>query len=229
MPARSRNIIQITRDEPGALRLHQGCVQMASRDEVDSLLPHVLAVINRAAIEAARQFAVHASVVGSGESLIAFPSDSGGGKSTLAAAAVMNGFSYLSDEALVLDDDGLVIPYPKPMALSRWSCEMLGLEAPGGSEQLFTPQDLGGKTRTEHGRLTDLVITKYGGSRFDLERRPSSEAVAQLIGKSFNHYLNPERAFKLATRVARGARVWNLSYDEPRRAMAGLAERLTGT
>jgi hypothetical protein len=164
-------------------------------------------------------------VLANDQRIVAFPAVSGGGKTTLAAAGVLGGLSYLSDEALVIDDEAQVIPYPKPMALSRWSCNTLGLTSTG-EETLVTAGDLGGSTRTGRGPLTDVIIATYGSGTAQLERLSSSQAVVELIGKSFNHYKDPERAFRLATQSAQQVGVWKLDYDDPREAIDLVAQEL---
>jgi len=217
-PARAANIIQVV-GEPGEPKtLYKGCYRRGSGDDADDLRSTFITVLNQAAVDEAGQFAVHASVLADEDRVIAFPAISGGGKTTLAAAGVAGGFFYVSDEALVLDDEAQVVPYPKPMALSRWSCETLGLKATG-EETLFTAADLGGSTRTGPGSLTDLVIPAYGSGSPALKPVPSSQAVVELIDKSFNHYKDPERAFRLATHVAQQVGVWKLDYDDPKEAI----------
>lgn len=189
------------------------------------MLPDLIGLINQAAIGEVAHFATHAAVVARGNRVVAFPAESGGGKTTLAAASLLSGFSYVSDEALILDDSGRVMPYPKPLALSQWSCHALGLSH-AGEETLLTPADLGGSVVSSNVQLTDLVISHYGGGEPSIESRPSSEAVSQLIGNSFNHYKDPERAFRISTDVAREIRVWRLDYHDPLDALRLLEETL---
>ena len=108
-----------------------------------------------------RRLAIHAGVVAIGDSTIAFPSVSGNGKTTLTAACLLSGFSYISDEALVLDDNGSVIPYPKPLALSKWSCETLGI-AVEREETLVTAADLGAVVEQGGTQVTDIVVAEFG-------------------------------------------------------------------
>lgn len=217
-PARAANIIQVTGKPGDPKELYKGCFRRGSDEDVDELLSLLVAVINQAAVETSARFAVHAAVLGHRERVVAFPAVSGAGKTTLAAAGVLGGLTYLSDEALVLDDRGRVIPYPKPMALSPWSCERLGLE-PGPGERLFSALDLGGTALTEPVELTDVVIAVYGSEELSFEAISPSRAVVELIGKSFNHYKDPERAFRLATQTAQRTRVWKLDYDDPMEAV----------
>jgi hypothetical protein len=217
-PARAANIIQVTGGPEEPYRLHRGCHRVVSHHDDHFLLPDIVGLINQAAIAGVKWFAAHAAAVATDDRVVAFPAVSGQGKTTLAAAAVLDGFAYVTDEALVLDDTGDVVPYPKPLALSAWSCEKLGLE-PEGSERLFTASELGGTVVEATGPLTDLVVARYGAESPGIRRLPSSQAMAELIEKSFNHYKDPERAFRLSAEVARSVRVWGLDYDNPIQAI----------
>src|SRR5512136_1043844 len=71
--------------------------------------------------------AVHAGVVASAGAVVAFPGESGAGKSTITAACLVAGFDYVSDEALCIDvADGRVVAYPKPIALASSGWAMIG-------------------------------------------------------------------------------------------------------
>jgi hypothetical protein len=69
------------------------------------------------AVHAPDHVFVHAGVVGVGERAIVLPGRSFAGKTTLVAALVQAGAEYWSDEYAVLDADGLVHPYPKPLSV----------------------------------------------------------------------------------------------------------------
>lgn len=184
-----------------------------------------MAGLNNAAIEQCSHFAVHSGVAAKTDGIVAIPAESGNGKTTLTASLVKLGFGYLSDEALVFDDDGNVLPYPKPFALSPWSADRLDVPHTD-AEVLATASDLGGFV-ADSGRVTDLVVSEYGHPDVSLEPLPKSQAIAALIRYSFNHYKDPERAFRIATDVARDLRVWRLEYDNPLEAAAQLlAEEL---
>jgi hypothetical protein len=60
---------------------------------------------------------VHAGVVGVQGCAIVLPGRSFAGKTTLVAALVRAGAEYWSDEYAVLDGDGFVHPYPKPLSV----------------------------------------------------------------------------------------------------------------
>jgi hypothetical protein len=69
------------------------------------------------ALHAPEHVFVHAGVVGVRGEAIVLPGMSFAGKTTLVAALVQAGAEYWSDEYAVLDCDGLVHPYPKPLSM----------------------------------------------------------------------------------------------------------------
>lgn len=220
--ARARNIVQVTGDD-NEFTAYRDCGRIASHANLSELMAALVSNLNFAAVEECRRFAVHAGVVGWPDGILALPATSGGGKSTLTAALSQAGFTFLSDEALVFEDDGGVTPYPKPLALSGWSADKLGLDHDPDAELLVLPNDLG-SSFGNGGRLTDLVISEYGSADLSLRPLPKSQALAALIQYSFNHYKDPESAFRIATGVAREVRVWRLEYDDPLQAARLLFE-----
>ena len=73
--------------------------------------------LNVVAAETASQLLIHAACVG-GPGAVLLPGESGTGKSTLAAACVADGLTYLSDEYAALDrKTGMIVPYPRPLEL----------------------------------------------------------------------------------------------------------------
>jgi hypothetical protein len=64
---------------------------------------------------------VHAGVAGIGEAAIVIPGRSRSGKTTLIQALLAAGASYFSDEYAVVDLDGLVHAYPRPLAIRHGS------------------------------------------------------------------------------------------------------------
>lgn len=66
-----------------------------------------------------RRVFVHAGVAGWKGKVILIPGRSHAGKSTLTAALIRAGASYYSDEFAVIDQDGLVYPYARPLQIRR--------------------------------------------------------------------------------------------------------------
>lgn len=212
---------------PEEYQLLRDCQRLVASSDLPVLAAHLVADMNRRAVQACNSFACHAGAVAFGPRVVAFPAASGGGKSTLVAACLLEGAAYLSDEALVISDDGTPLPYPKPLALSPASCELLHLE-PREPERLLTAEELGGSIWEGRGRLTDVVIASYGETGPSLEPLPRSQAASALLSSSFNHYKDPSRAFALATEIARAVDAWRLRYDQPQEAARLLKRVLDG-
>ena len=242
VPGRRRFSLVAAGDEGGrGNRLYHDCRVLTSSASWDHLTRWLLSELNRAAVDGFVGFAAHAGVVAAGQEVIAFPAPSGGGKSTLTAACLKAGFAYVSDEALCVDfGTALVLPYAKPLALSAWSRAAVGLAggfgasagdaaagADGDDEAPVLAPELGAGAAAGDLRLAHVVrlVRSVGPPR--LHELPRSEVLAQLLGMSFNHYKWPERAFRLVTRLAQGARAWQLDTGgEPLLAAALLRERL---
>ena len=222
--SRARNIVQVTGLDD-TFTAYRDCGVIAQNADLATLMSAIVANLNFAAVEQCERFAVHAGVAGWSGGIVAIPAESGDGKTTLTAALLRHGFTFLSDEALVFDNDASVVPYPKPLALSEWSADKLGLFRSSGAEILALPADMG-SSFGRGGPLTDLVLSAYGHRQYRLQPLPRSQALAALIQYSFNHYKNPERAFRLATEVARYLRVWSLEYDDPLEAARLVSETL---
>lgn len=206
--------------------VYRDCSRRATRGSASEAVVSLMAALNLAVLENTPYFAAHAGAVAAGDSVIAFPADSGDGKSTLVAACLRSGFDYLSDEALALDDTGRVVPYPKPVALSAWSRDRLGLHGEG-EESLFPSSALDSRPHPGGEPVSRLVLIEREQADTSLEPLPRSAGVTALLSRSFNHYKDPERAFRLATETARHAEVWRLPYHDPLTAAGLLAVRFS--
>jgi len=113
---------------------------------------------------------VHAGVVAIGSRAVLLPGRSFAGKSTLVAELVRAGATYCSDEYAVLDADGWVHPFPKPISL-RVPDATVATRVDAG--------DLGGAVATTPLRVGAVVATQYrAGARWS--PRPLSPGHAAL-------------------------------------------------
>jgi hypothetical protein len=93
-------------------------------DAPEGLVGPFVQHVNRRAIEGCDQLVLHAGGVEVEGVGVVFPGRMEAGKSTLAAGLVRAGLAYLTDEAVAIDRETLVIqPYPKPLSLDpgSWS------------------------------------------------------------------------------------------------------------
>lgn len=227
VPAKRR--YGLVRAEDGKVIPYRDCRRLGLPNSLGAALQRLVAALNQSAIGEYRGFAVHAGVVATGGGSIAFPVNSGGGKSTLTAACLLAGFDYVSDEALCVDMDGAVVTYPKPLSLSPRSFELLGVDPDSvavrasESEGLAIATDLNAAVAEGPLTLRHLVLPSYGRDHLSLEEVSPSEAMTALLTFSFNHYKHGEGAFRLAARLASELDgVWRLRYGDPVEAAKGL-------
>jgi len=125
-PAGDEAVFAIVEDEGGYALLRDG-VQVS--DRVDLL--ELAAAIQRQALILAYEssaclVAVHAAAVGAGERGVLLPGATGSGKSTLTAALIGAGFTYLTDElTLLMPEPGRIRPAPVSLGLKRGSWPLL--------------------------------------------------------------------------------------------------------
>jgi hypothetical protein len=180
----------------------------------------VLEAVNATVLDQCRDVAVHAGVVTGAAGSIAFPAVSGAGKSTLTAACVQAGSAYVSDEALVLTDAGGVRAYARPLGLSSWTRDRLGLEVSATTpDEVHLRADALGPVATTPPPVAHLVLIARGEG---CHAAPLSraETAMELLRRSFNHYRDPQRALSVIAGVVRDAQCWRLSYDDPHTAAA---------
>jgi hypothetical protein len=189
--------------------------------------------LNRLVRDRSGHFAVHAGAVAVNGMVLAFPGDSGRGKSTLVAACVKAGFAYVTDEALLLDyDTEEVHPYQKPIQLDTSSMRLLGLERPTSTrledDVLLSAESIGGHATSPGSSLWlgHVVVPVLAiGDSPQLGAEPRAHVVAALLNGSFNHYQQPDAAFDLACRLAARARAWELTMGDPHETAALLWKR----
>jgi hypothetical protein len=142
---------------------------------------------------------VHAGAVGHDGRAILLPGRSFSGKTTLVAALVRAGASYYSDEFAVLDEDGLLHPYPKPLSMrsdaSRW-----------GEESDVA--DLGGEAGEVPLPVGMIISTSYrSGQSFEPERRSAGQGAIALVGNAVPARHRSDEVMATARRAAEAALV----------------------
>ncbi len=140
---------------------------------------------------------VHAGVVGWEGKAIVMPGPSFTGKSTLVAALVRAGATYYSDEFAILDENGLVHPFARPLSL-RCSDPYVG--------EPIAADELGGRTGMEPLPVGLIVTTGYRpGARWSPSRLSQGEAVLALLSNTLSARRQPGAVLPVLDRVAAGA------------------------
>ena len=93
-------------------------VIVVSAPQAIDLVPDIIRVLDDAVIPCMRKLrAVHAGAVLLGERALLLPGGTHAGKSSLVAELLQRGAIYFSDEYALIDSEGRVHPYPRPLLL----------------------------------------------------------------------------------------------------------------
>jgi hypothetical protein len=140
---------------------------------------------------------IHAGAVAHGGRATIFPGQTFSGKSTLTAAMVRAGATYLSDEFAVLDEDGLVHPYPKA----------LSLRSEAGTSQVDThARDLGGVVAEEPLPLGLTVMTSYrAGAAWRPSRLSPGQGALMVLSYAVQARTRPEATMRAINRALEDA------------------------
>jgi len=137
---------------------------------------------------------VHAGVVGVEDRAIVLPGRSFAGKTTLVAALVKAGAEYWSDEYAVLDADGLVHPYPKPLSV-RINDTRETDEQP--------VESLGGRAGDRPLPVAVIAFTSYRAeAAWALSARTAGEGAVKLLEHSIAARSRPEQVLAAVRRAA---------------------------
>jgi hypothetical protein len=141
---------------------------------------------------------VHAGAVGWRGRAILLPGHTHAGKSTLVAALLKAGATYLSDEYALLDEHGRVSPYPRP----------LSLRCPGGGRIAAAPEGLGDVQWSRSLPVGGVVITRFRpGRRWRPRAAAAGEGILGLLAHTVAARDRPLAAFAVLKRVVTGATV----------------------
>jgi hypothetical protein len=160
---------------------------------------------------------VHAGVVGVGERAIVLPGRSFAGKTTLVAALVQTGAEYWSDEYAVLDADGLVHPYPKPLSV-RIDDTRSTDERP--------VESLGGRAGDRPLPVAVIAFTTYRpGVAFAPRACTTGEGAVKLLEHSIAARSRPEQVLATVRRAASDAVILEGDRGDADEAASALLSR----
>ncbi len=137
---------------------------------------------------------VHAGVVGYNGRALVLPGKSFAGKTTLVRALLKAGASYYSDEAAVLDDEGLVHPYARKLSVR---------EVPGERPRRYDAAALGAQVGQAPLPVGAVVLSEFRpGAEWSPARLSPGEAVLALLANTVPARERPQAAFSVLSRVA---------------------------
>ena len=143
--------------------------------------------------QARRRVFVHAGAVGWNGRAIILPGQTRSGKTTLVAALVRAGATYYSDEYAVIDTQGRVHPYPRPLMIRSETGEL----------QKIPVEALGGRAGRQPLPVGTVLLTHYKpGSAWRPRHLSSGATVMRLLEYTLSARAAPEQALAALSRVA---------------------------
>jgi len=166
------------------------------------------------AIRAPARTFVHAGAVAHDGRAIIFPGYSFSGKTTLTEAFVRAGATYYSDEFAVLDNNGLVHPYAKPLSIRSGDHDV---------QTEHTVESLNGMTGVDPVPLGALIVTNYErGFEWEPRELSAGEAALAVLSHTVTAQTRPDEAIRAISRAVENA----LALESQRGEAQELAPRL---
>lgn len=199
----------------GSFAVYQGSRRVAAAWDLPSAADRLATELRHCvAVESPTRVFVHAGVVAWRDRAILVPGRSRSGKTTLVAELLRRGAVYYSDEYAVLDQDGRIHPFPKP----------LSVRSPGdGSPLELSPRALGARPGIRPLRAVTVAVTEFVPSgRWRPRTLSRGEGVLALLANTVTARSEPRRAMAAVAHALQGA----LVLDGPRGEAARAAEIL---
>jgi hypothetical protein len=179
-------------------------------DNYDTHLRTAMAELSR------RKLFVHAGVVAWKDRAILLPGRTLAGKTHLVAELVKAGATYFSDEYAVLDEEGFVHPFAKP----------LSMRPSKSAPQVETPiEQIGGAQGRKPVPVGMVVMSQFEeGARWRPKRLTAGQGVLALLDNAFSARRSPGHAIDILRRVASGAMVLKGKRGDATAMTSGLLE-----
>lgn len=201
--------------------LYRGIERLARTHDLEEALAALQSDLHAQVAGWARErLFVHAGVVGWNGKALVMPGRTFSGKSSLVAALVRAGATYFSDEYAVLDADGGVHPYAKPLSLR---------DTEGRPRGSFPVESLGGRAATEPLPVGMIVSAHYQeGARWRPRPLSPGRAMLTLLDNTVQIRKRPQAAMQTLQKAAMNAEAFGSKRGEADQVAAWLRERPLG-
>lgn len=160
-------------ESAGKFELSAAGVPIGSAAEPVRLAPELVRVVDETVIRRLNPVrAMHAAVVAFGDGALLLPASSHSGKSFLAAELLRRGAVYYSDEYALIDPQGQVHPYPRPLLVRNGTPE----------QKPVLPEECGSQAATAPAAVRWIIGLRYApGNAWKIAPIPQSEGVLLLL------------------------------------------------
>ena len=173
-------------------------------------------------------YLIHAGVVARDDKAILLPGSSGGGKTTLIAGLLKNGFRYLTDEIGIIDPHTLrVYPFPKSLNMKIGSLSLFDNFEP--EMEVIKKNEISIKEKIHHVFVNkdsvqaidepvdvgDIVFVQYNpDEKSTLAPVSRVNAIFKLAKCSFNHYRFKKEGIDILDNLVRGCQCYQLRFAQ---------------
>lgn len=141
---------------------------------------------------------LHSSVVGIDGEAVLFPAKSFAGKTTLAKEFLKFGAEYFSDEYAIIDENGLVYPYTKPLSLRGIIDD--------NTQTDIEVEEFGGKKAQNSIPIKMICLTEYDkDSNWKPEVLSEGNGILELLQHTLTTRENPKFTLKVLNLIAKRA------------------------
>lgn len=209
--APATRVLGLVRSPDATLTLVEDGEVVLSGIAVEIAAATVVWRLNEHAAAAEGYQVIHAGVVARGQRAVILPGRSGAGKTELCAAAIREGYTYLSDEQAALDTrTGLLSPYAKPLGIG---------------EQVVAPSSLAPLVPAEPTPPATIVFPNYQASA-DAPTSSRVPTALTLLGLCAHSKHVDRDGFLWLAGLARSCPAHTVTYSTSADALAVLEEAL---
>ena len=197
-PYEDQYLFGMMAEPDGSYSVFRGEVCISTGQGLDLSLAVVEGVVRgQVAEDAVGLIFVHSGAVAHEGRAIIFPGHSFSGKTTITAAMVRAGATYLSDEFAVLDEQGNVHPFAKPLSIR---------EHPERMQVDHSVESLGGVAGDEALPLGLIVVTNFvPGATWDPVKLGPADAALALLANTVPARTRPAESMKAIRNAVQGA------------------------
>ncbi|MDT7690008.1 MAG: hypothetical protein QOE46_2767 [Acidobacteriota bacterium] len=200
--------------------LYANHVRLARTTDAEELFERFESDLQLTIAEGARRRVfLHAGVVGWRGRAVLVPGRSFSGKTTLTAELVRAGATYYSDEYAVLDREGRVHPYAKPLSVRD--------EGGSARQRKVAVEEFGGRGATKPLPVGLVVVSEYkgGGTHWRPRSLSMGRGSLALLEHAVPARTRPAEVLETLEKVVRGAIVLSGARGEAAEAARSILER----
>jgi hypothetical protein len=204
------------------IRIYDGTTRLGRSRELSRALPALESALRLKVAETSPEHIfVHAGVVAWRGHAILVPGRSRSGKTTLVAALVKAGATYLSDEFAPLDQEGHVHPFAKPLTIRTGGCDV--------HARRCRAEDLGGSVGQAAMPVGLVAFAEHHpGASWQPTTLTHGQGVLEMLAHTVPARLRPAAALEALDRALAGATLLSGARGEADATARRLIETLEG-